>query len=189
LLILDEPTAGVDISTRARMIDTIRELAAEEGCAVCYSTHYLGEVEDLRASVAILDQGQIIARGGIAELVREHSRSAVELLFDDSPPALDLSGRPGWDAEAAGRTLRIYCDEPSNAAAEVMGSLEAHAGLRSVSFVTPSLEAVFLGLTGRRWEADDDPAASPASPALPASPAASASAAGAKAALAKGGRR
>ncbi len=159
LLLLDEPTAGVDVATRARMVAAITQLAADEGCAVCYSTHYLGEVEDLRASVAVLDHGRIIARGSIDELVRTHARSAVELVFDGPPPVLDLpldrSGAGPLDAEVDGNTVRIYCDEPAAVAGRVLAGQEvARGGLRAVEFVTPSLEAVFLTLTGRRFGVD-----------------------------------
>ncbi|MEA2480422.1 MAG: type transport system ATP-binding protein, partial [Thermoleophilaceae bacterium] len=66
LLILDEPTVGADVRTRQEILDAVKALAAE-GRAICYSTHYLPEIEELGASVAILDGGQIVARGSIAE--------------------------------------------------------------------------------------------------------------------------
>jgi len=61
LLLLDEPTAGVDVEARVQLLATVRGLAAE-GSAVLYSTHYLAEVGDLDASVAVLDGGRIVAR-------------------------------------------------------------------------------------------------------------------------------
>jgi ABC-2 type transport system ATP-binding protein len=153
LLILDEPTAGVDVATRARMVEAVRELAAQDGSAVCYSTHYLGEVESLGASVAILDRGCVIARGDTHDLIRRHAQSAVELVFDTQPPALDFSGHPDWKVETDRSTMRISGDAPTTIAAEVLGRLDAaRAGLRSVDFVAPGLETVFLALTGRRWE-------------------------------------
>jgi ABC-2 type transport system ATP-binding protein len=57
LLLLDEPTAGVDVQTRIRLLNAVRALATDFDTAVCYTTHYLAEVETLRASVAILDDG------------------------------------------------------------------------------------------------------------------------------------
>lgn len=79
VLLLDEPTTGVDIATRSRLLSAIRDLAAAEGCAVLYSTHYLPEVEELGASVAILDRGRILTRGPLAELVGEFGIGMVEL--------------------------------------------------------------------------------------------------------------
>lgn len=157
LLLLDEPTAGVDVGARAQMIESIRRLASEQGCAVCYSTHYLGEVEHLSASVAVLDHGQIIARGDVDELIRKHARSAVELAFDGPPPVADLASRDDLDMEVDQNILRLYGDDPASIAASVLPGLTAgRGGLRAVDFVTPSLEAAFLALTGRRWDTAED---------------------------------
>jgi ABC-2 type transport system ATP-binding protein len=77
LLLLDEPTAGVDVGTRSRLLEVVRGLA-ERGSAICYSTHYLGEVEELSASVAILDHGRIIARDSLEGLLRNHGQANAE---------------------------------------------------------------------------------------------------------------
>ena len=147
LLLLDEPTTGVDVRTRARVLDVVRGLA-EAGSAVCYSTHYLPEVEALGASVAIIDRGQVLVRGPIEELVRRHGECAVELTFDGAPPQLALELR----SEARDQMLRIYTDEPATVAASVLTRLGADAErLRSIDLVYPSLEAVFLAVTGRRY--------------------------------------
>lgn len=151
LLILDEPTTGVDIHTRTRLLDMVRGLAAEEGTAICYSTHYLPEVEALDASVAIIERGRIIARGTVADLVREHGGTAVELTFADTPPTLVLDQR----SEVVGNTLRVYGDNPASDAARVLAHLGPEADrLREVEVVTPSLESVFLALTGRRYASE-----------------------------------
>ncbi|GAA4955281.1 hypothetical protein GCM10023238_22370 [Streptomyces heliomycini] len=71
---------------------TYGELAAQ-GTAVCYSTHYLPEIEDLAADVAVLHGGRVIARGSVDDLVRRHGDSAVELVFSGTPPELDCPGR------------------------------------------------------------------------------------------------
>jgi len=154
LLLLDEPTTGVDVQTRGRLMEVVRGLAAD-GAAVCYSTHYLPEVEALGASVAILDHGELIARGPVEELVRAHGRAALELTFEGPLPPEELVTQLG--AEASDGRLRIYAQEPALEAAAVLTRLGDHAHrLRSIDIVTPSLEAVFLSLTGRRYGAQDE---------------------------------
>ena len=150
LLLLDEPTTGVDVTTRAHLIEVVRKLAAA-GAAVCYSTHYLPEVEALGASVAIIDRGRVIASGPAAELVRNHSQPALELVFDGAVPA--GVRRRGRRTEVSGSRVLIHCAEPAVEAGRVLAALGGDAQrVKSVQFVTASLEAVFLALTGRRFE-------------------------------------
>ena len=158
LLLLDEPTTGVDVGTRTRLLQVVRTLAAEAGTAVCYSTHYLPEVEALGASVAILEEGQLVARGTLDDLIAAHGRCLVELTFAGPPP--DLGDRFNG-AERDGDVLRLPTTEPAADAARALGALGADAGrLRSIELVRPSLESVFLAVTGRRYEeAADVPAA------------------------------
>jgi ABC-2 type transport system ATP-binding protein len=153
LLLLDEPTTGVDVTTRAHLIEVVRRLAGA-GTAICYSTHYLPEVEVLGASVAIIDRGRVIAAGDAAELVRRHSRPALELIFDGAPPAgLERQGR---QVDLAGNRAVIHCPDPPVEAGRVLAALGEDASrVRSVQFLTASLEAVFLGLTGRRYESEE----------------------------------
>jgi ABC-2 type transport system ATP-binding protein len=150
LLMLDEPTTGVDIATRTRLLAAIARLAAEDGCAVLYSTHYLPEVEQLGATVAVLDHGRILVRGSLDELVAAHGSGVVELTFDG--PAPELAG-----AEVQGSVARILTgDHPGPVAARVVGQLGAAAErLVSVDLVRPSLETVFLAVTGRAYRSDE----------------------------------
>lgn len=145
LLLLDEPTAGVDVETRARLIDHVRELAAG-GTAVCYSTHYLPEVEALDASVAVLDHGRLLARGTLADLVDRHGDSAVELTFAGGPPPALLPWPTTWE----NGVLRVHLEQPHLAVPEVLAALGgAASGLLNLRVVRPSLESAFLRLTGR----------------------------------------
>lgn len=153
LLLLDEPTAGSDIDTREELLGLVRRMA-DEGAAVCYSTHYLPEVEALRASVAVIDRGEVVARGPLAELLASHARSAVELVFDGPAPPMDGAVRDG-------DRLRIMSPEPAAAAARALAALGDHTSrLQSVEIVRPTLESVYLSVTGRRYRAEE-PAAEP----------------------------
>jgi ABC-2 type transport system ATP-binding protein len=145
LLLLDEPTVGVDVATRGRLLQAIRDLAAE-GVAIGYSTHYLAELETLRASVAVLHDGTIVRRGTLAELVDAHGTAAVDLTFDERVPAgLDF----GPDAVVRGTTVRMPSTDPAKTAAEMLGLLGDHSSaVRSVELVRPNLETVFLSITG-----------------------------------------
>lgn len=143
LLLLDEPTVGADVETRDALLELVRGLA-RDGHAVCYSTHYLPEVEALGASVAVLERGRLIARGTINELVAAHASSAVELIFDGPAPALD-----GADVE--GGVARIPARDPARAAATILAELptDVRAQLQSVELVRDDLESAYRALTGR----------------------------------------
>lgn len=154
LLLLDEPTAGVDLETRTRLIAYVRELAAA-GTAVCYSTHYLPEVEALDASVAVLEHGRMMARGTVRELVRGHGDSVVELTFPGSPPPLRLP----WPVTFEDGVLRVHVEQPHLAAPEVLAALgESARHLVTLRVVQPSLESAFPRLTGRRSPDSGEPA-------------------------------
>jgi len=156
LVLLDEPTTGADVRTRAEILAMVRHLA-DSGSAVVYSTHYLHEIEELDADVAVIDQGRIVARGGARQLVGEHGSTVLALRFVDGvPPAARTAG-----AVVNGSSLRITTEDPGAAAAALFLQLGDEAALlRSLEVIHPSLESVFLQLTGRRIA---DRAAEPAS--------------------------
>lgn len=149
LLLLDEPTVGADIETRAELLRLVRRLA-EEGAGVVYSTHYLPEVEQLGATVAVIDRGRILARGSLPDLLRTHATPAVELVFDGPPPASVARG-----GVVDGSRVRIPADDPAATAASVLASLGDDASrLNAVELIQPTLDAVYLSVTGRRFQAE-----------------------------------
>lgn len=150
LLLLDEPTVGADVTTRDALLELVRGLASE-GAGVCYSTHYLPEVESLGASVAVLHGGRLLARGSVDELVEAHSRSAVELVFDGGAPPL-----PG--ADARGGIARVPTRDPAKVAAELLFGLsgEARGRLRSIELIRDDLESVYRALTGEEVSAPEN---------------------------------
>jgi ABC-2 type transport system ATP-binding protein len=148
LVLLDEPTTGADVRTRSEILQFVGLLAAE-GTAVVYSTHYLHEIEELHAEIAFIDRGRIVARGALADLVREHGTSALELTFDSAVPTAART----HGAVVDGCSVRIPTDDPAGTAAHLLPRLGADADqLRAIEVVRPSLESVFLTITGRRYD-------------------------------------
>jgi ABC-2 type transport system ATP-binding protein len=147
VLFLDEPTVGADVRTRNQILEAVRR-RAEAGCAIVYTSHYLTEIEDLGATVAVLELGQVIARGSLDQLVAEHGSPALRLTFEGPAPTLE-----GF--EIAGSVATLRTPDPAHAAATILGRLNGStARLRSVDIVRPSLEAAYLALTGRRSNED-----------------------------------
>jgi ABC-2 type transport system ATP-binding protein len=143
VLFLDEPTVGADVRSRVRILDAVRALAAD-GCAVIYTSHYLDEVEELAATVAILEGGAIVAHGPLAEVVARHGASALRLTFEGPAPALA-------DFQVEGSVATLRTPDPARAAAQVLAQLNGAGGrLRGIDIVRPDLEAAYLALTGRR---------------------------------------
>ncbi len=152
LLILDEPTVGADIRTRQEVLDLVKALA-NDGHAICYSTHYLPEIEQLGASVALLQGGAIIARGSIAELVSKYSTQVVELEFEGPAPEIAVRG---GEAAREGSVLRIKTANAAETAAAALGQLGAHAmRLRNIELVRPSLDSIYLALTEQRYSSEE----------------------------------
>jgi len=138
LVFLDEPTVGADVRTRSEIVAAVAALA-ERGAAVVYATHYLAEVEDLGARVAVLEGGRIVADAPVAELVAEHGRTEAVLSFDNRPP------------------LRLADPDPGAAVARTLASLGPESRhLRDVEIVRPGLDHAFLALTGRSISTKDD---------------------------------
>jgi ABC-2 type transport system ATP-binding protein len=146
LVLLDEPTVGADVQTRAQVLGVVRNLA-HDGAAVVYSTHYFPEVVELDASVAILEHGRLLARGPINDVVAQHAVGTVDLVF--AGPAPDLARMTPRDAVTrTGSHVRIETNDPERVTATVLAGLEHRsANLRGLTVAPPSLEAAFLQLT------------------------------------------
>jgi ABC-2 type transport system ATP-binding protein len=148
LLLLDEATTGADVETRGHILELVRELAAG-GSAVLYSTHYLTEVETLGSNAAFLDHGRVIARGAVRELIAAHAEPVVELVFEGDVPPIPVRG-----AAVDGQRVRIPAPDPAATLVEVIPQVPPGA-LSAVEIVRPSLESVYLTLTGRRYDEAD----------------------------------
>jgi ABC-2 type transport system ATP-binding protein len=149
LVLMDEPTAGVDPQSRNHIFEMIEKLR-DEGMSLIYTTHYMEEAERLCDRIAIVDHGKIIALGTNAELVQNAfgSRSQVQARF-----AGDGAHVAAWVAQRGGQSVdgaaQFAVDHPSEIASLLEDSTKAGLELLDVSLRKPNLESVFLHLTGR----------------------------------------
>jgi len=153
VLFLDESTVGADVQSRAGILDVVRRLAAA-GAAVVYTTHYLAELEQLEATVAILHEGRIVATGSTGDLIARFASAAVHLRFDGPAPAL-----PGWDVCSSLASTSIAGTDAAAIVAHTLAALgeDAHR-LTGIDIVRPSLEHAYLALTGRPLIEEDSDA-------------------------------
>ena len=147
VLVLDEPTAGVDITLRQQLWDYVRELN-RNGVTVVLTTHYLEEAEELCDRIAIINHGRLIANEPTRALLAMASEKAVEVTVDRDID--DLPGLPCFDkVERIGeRTIAITFDKRKVNAGEVLTALQGTGlGIVDVSTREADLEDVFLNLT------------------------------------------
>ncbi len=153
LLILDEPTVGVDPQSRNAILESVARLSSE-GMGILYTTHYMEEAERLCDRIGIIDEGRIIAEGTRQELV--------ELVGGRDKVSLTIAGDGKAAAERIGQLEGVVGSTPREGGIDVLVTgarrmlpriLEAATGngvaIRSVEVVEPDLEAVFLHLTGK----------------------------------------
>ncbi|MCV2362619.1 ABC transporter ATP-binding protein [Paucibacter sp. DJ1R-11] len=155
VLLLDEPTAGVDPQSRNAIFEQLEALK-RAGKALVYTTHYMEEVERLADRVIIMDHGQQVAHGSLAELYRLlPAAETLKLELDhevDGALEATLRALPGvQQLQARGSQLQIGLSELGAGSAAVLSAL-AVAGLkpRHISSGRANLEDVFLALTGRQ---------------------------------------
>ncbi|HEY6628787.1 MAG TPA: ABC transporter ATP-binding protein, partial [Acidimicrobiia bacterium] len=153
LLILDEPTVGVDPQSRNSILESVESLSAE-GMAVLYTTHYMEEAERLCDRVAIIDEGTIKAEGTRRELVSmvgERDRVAIAATGDMTTAIQAALGIPGvFEASQSDQGLDVLADEASGLLPELLGKIaSAGAVITGVDVIEPNLEAVFLHVTGK----------------------------------------
>jgi ABC-2 type transport system ATP-binding protein len=153
VVIMDEPTVGIDPQSRRSILDSVKALNSQ-GTTVLYTTHYMEEVAELATHIAILDKGQVIASGTHAELTRivgEMDRIDITV-NEECPPVLDawqkINGVRNVLAPNGHITLLA---EDSNRVLPRVFETAGQFGVRitSIDIQEPNLESVFLHLTGR----------------------------------------
>jgi len=152
VVFLDEPTAGLDPQVRREIYDIIEELRRDKKTIVL-TTHYIEEAERLCDRVAIVDHGKVIAQGTPRELKQasmDKTRIEVRLAREESDETLKLLEGVS-DCRSLNGVYVLHCQRPPQAIVSLVKHLEAQNNeLISLEIATPSLEDVFIELTGRR---------------------------------------
>ncbi|WP_337955926.1 ABC transporter ATP-binding protein [Bacillus weihaiensis] len=145
LVILDEPTVGVDPQSRRYIFDIVNNLK-KEGKTVIYVSHYMEEIENLCDYVAFIDKGKIVEEGKINELLMKYSETSVYL---ESQVPYKLLLDQGLEPKTYQSGLLIKTEQPLDTLENLIKiSKENHIGLEQLSLFKPKLEDVFFQLTG-----------------------------------------
>jgi ABC-2 type transport system ATP-binding protein len=151
LLLLDEPTTGVDPQSRNHIFEEIRRVN-RAGMTVIYTSHYMEEVEALCTRIGVIDHGRIIACDTLAGLLRQMD-GILRLRFQEVSDGLRQKLRELSDVRELDERdglVTIFCQQAESTLLRVLGVInETHAELIGLEMEEPNLERVFLHLTGR----------------------------------------
>lgn len=153
LVIMDEPTVGIDPQSRSHILDSVRQLN-REGMTVLYTSHYMEEVEQLCHGIAIMDNGRIIAQGTkdeLTDLVARDEVINVRLGTLNGNTETALRSIPGVkECRVDGKDLAVISQKNAGNLSPIMQTLyQEGLDIEALSVEQPTLESVFLTLTGR----------------------------------------
>lgn len=155
LIIMDEPTVGIDPQSRNHILESVKALN-KMGSTVIYTSHYMEEVEAICTRIGILDQGKLIAVGTKDELKRQSGQQE-KLVFEIDrhleSAIMEMNEHPGvqqLDVRDQGLTLEVSIKESPSILQDLLFILQKHdIHLRTLTRVEPNLESLFLQMTGR----------------------------------------
>ena len=158
VLFLDEPTAGLDPVSRARMWEEVRRLNRELKMTIFLTTQYLEEADELADRVGIINDGRLVAEGAPDELKRSVGDDVIVARLDGSPWAARgaVEALPGVrSVEARGDEMIVTVADGAATIGAVAVALNTVAPVRHLTLRTPTLDDVFLELTGNHIQPDD----------------------------------
>ena len=161
VLFLDEPTTGLDPASRAKVWEEVQRLNHDLGMTIFLTTQYLEEADALADRVGIIDHGRIIAEGTPAELKRSIGADVVTVRVNDvAVAASTIATLPGVDSvEVRGdEILAATADGPANVSPIAVALAGADIRVRSLTLREPTLDDVFLTLTGQHLDVEGEAA-------------------------------
>ena len=159
LVIMDEPTVGIDPQSRNHILESVKEIA-KNGTTVIYTTHYMEEVQAICDRISIMDMGRVITEGTLDELVgriQHEQRVHLTAVVPSDALTADLSAIAGVKhVAAAGNVYTITSASGSGNVSRIMEIAQRHGGVTSFTEDKPNLENVFLTLTGKKLRDDGE---------------------------------
>ncbi len=161
ILFLDEPTTGLDPASRRDIWAEVRRLNKDHGMTIFLTTQYLEEADELADRIAIIDQGRIVAQGQPAELKASLGSESINLTFRELSEVQNAAAELETMAnriQTDRKVLRLYLERAAGAVPAVMNRLQ-QAGLEPISLTLtqPTLDDVFLQVTGQRFDNESEP--------------------------------
>ena len=145
ILILDEPTAGVDIELRHMLWDYLKELN-EAGKTILLTTHYIEEAEKLCDEIAIINDGEIIKQGETKSIIKEVSLNTIEIEIEESNN-IKLSENFKYTIE--NNIIKIQTKEVNKEISTIIKEIEKTTTINNINIINSSLEDAFLKLTNK----------------------------------------
>lgn len=153
VIIMDEPTVGIDPQSRNHILESIRKLR-EKGATIIYSTHYMEEVEAIADRIIIMNEGDIIAEGRLEELTTITDNEYTYMIKITNPEYIDnkklekLTGVNALNCNEEGK-LKVVVENAGCLAMIIENLNESHCNIKNIECSEASLETVFLKLTGK----------------------------------------
>jgi len=153
IIIMDEPTVGIDPQSRNHILQSVKELN-RLGSTIIYTSHYMEEVEELCTNISIMDHGKVIAGGSKEELkalISSQDKISIEVASLNYTLMDNIKKLPGVrDCSNEGNTVKVISDKNSKNLSNIIDIINSNdSEILSINIEKPTLEGVFLTLTGR----------------------------------------
>jgi ABC-2 type transport system ATP-binding protein len=151
-LIMDEPTVGIDPQSRNHILESVKKIA-KQGTTVLYTSHYMEEVQAICNRISIMDAGRVIAEGTLGELVgriQHEDKTLFTAVMSTDALTEELKAVSGIKSvNVEGNAYEVVSSAGSGSLNRIIEIAQRHGGVTDVSVVKPTLEDVFLTMTGK----------------------------------------